>query len=339
MADRRGHPGWAVAILAGLLVGCGVTPTITETPSGTVPPSILPSLAASTAAPSPVESTTPRPTPLPTPGPSEPAPDSLPASATVERDGTRITVSIGASPIQAGNRMTVQTSIENTGRDTLHWGVDGCGIDVRVRGELTGAAWRPSSLAVEPIVWGYREWLREQAQVDSSIRLEFLPSSLSGRRSFGCADLGITRSLKPGKSRTDELVWDGQAAGRLGLPPTSPTVITATFGNWYRGDSEEHPRKPIVATLDTWVVGGRNPAYLSAAEAIDAALRDPAFADWLVTQPFRTGDDAVVEYDQEVGVWIVGLFRSRYGSEPVLHAALVDPVTGEVIAIREHEVR
>jgi hypothetical protein len=40
-----------------------------------------------------------------------------------------------------------------------------------------------------------------------------------------------------------------------------------------------------------------------------------------------------------VDVWMVGLIHDRDNQRSLLHAALVDPLTGTVLAIREHEVR
>lgn len=340
MGDRRRHAGRIAAVLALLVAACGgatatLDPTATMTPSGrlTVDPTALPSPAAT-------PTSSPRPTPAPTPGPSEPEQESLPTSASTERDGVRITVKVAANPLYAGSRLGVETTVTNTGRETLHWTVDGCGVDVSATGDLTGAEWRPSSLNVDATLERYRDWLREEAHVDTPIRLQFVPGWLSGMRRYGCADIGIGRSLKPGKSRMDSLVWDGQAAGRLGLPPTSPATITATFDYWHRGnDDEGEDNEPIKVTLDAWVIGGRDPSYLSPAEAIDAALADPEFADWLVVQPFRNGRDAIAEYDRETGLWVIGLIAYREDQDALLHAAFVDPVTGEIVAIREHPVQ
>ena len=79
---------------------------------------------------------------------------------------------------------------------------------------------------------------------------------------------------------------------------------------------------------------------LSPAQVIDAALADERLASWLVTRPFHSGADGIAEYDRASGLWTVGLltFDDRdYGDPPegVLHAAFVDPITGEVVAVRE----
>jgi hypothetical protein len=340
MADRRRHPGWVVAIVTVILAGCGGSQTNIETPAGTIA-ALPPSPTASTSEPAPAPSSTPSATPVSTPGPSEPAADSLPTSATVERDGVRVTVWIGRNPLRAGERTVLQTVVKNTGRDTLRWYVDGCATDVFAEAELPDATWRPSTITTDPLLRSYSAWLQAEARLDLPIRLKFEPAWLSGMRDYGCADLGMPRSLKPGASTTQDLIWDGLVRDRLGPPPSGPTTITATFDHWYRGAQEQgdEKHKPIVVKLDSWVAGGPSDAFLSPAGAIDSALADPAFADWVITQPFNDRRDGLVEYDPDVDVWMVGLIHDRDNQRSLLHAALVDPLTGTVLAIREHEVR
>jgi hypothetical protein len=340
MADRRRQPGWAVAILTILLVGCAGGPTIVDPPAGSVPPTSLPS-PATVDEPSSLPAATTQPTPVVTPGPSEPPVGSLARSRSVEREGVRVTVRVSQNPLRAGERAVVSTTIKNTGRDTLRWSVDGCGVNAYVHADLPGAQRRPSSISTTPLLRAYSAWLQKEARLELPIWLKFEPAWLFDERDYGCADLAIGRSLKPGASTTQELIWGGQIANRLGPPPTSPAVVSATFDYWYRGalDQGEETREPIVVTLDSWVTGGPAAAFLSPAEAIDSALADPAFADWIITQPFNDRRDGVVEYVPEVNVWMIGMIHDRDNQRSLLHAALVDPLAGKVIAIREHEVR
>jgi hypothetical protein len=113
--------------------------------------------------------------------------------------------------------------------------------------------------------------------------------------------------------------------------------LTSTFERWTRpGPGREGD--PIEVTLDSWVVDGRDEAFLSPAEAIDAALADERLSAWLLTQPLRDGADAIAEYDRDLGLCAVGLLMYHDEGDPVLHAAFLDPVTGEVVAVREHRV-
>ncbi len=343
MADRGWHGarGWVSGGLVLLLVGCGGGPTIVEEPAGSVAPSPAPNAIANSSATTPAPSGSLRSTPAPTPRPSEPAEESLPLKASVERDGVRITINLWGDRIRAGRREVLTTTIKNTGRDTLRWMVDGCGVDVGITAALPEARWRPSTRTVEPLQKAYAQWLRDQVRLEQPIHLRFDPGTLLGQVDVGCADLGIPRSLKPGASLSEDLVWDGQAAGLLGPPPSGPVVITATFDYWWRGstaDANVASEKPIVLRLDSRVVGGPAPAFLSPGEAIDAALADPEFGAWAMTQ-ILSGTMGVVRYDPAANVWIVGLVHQQ-DTEPYqwLHAALVDPLTGEVLAIREHAI-
>ena len=62
------------------------------------------------------------------------------------------------------------------------------------------------------------------------------------------------------------------------------------------------------------------------------------FGPWALTQPFNLRRTGVVEYDPAADIWIVGLIHDKDDPEPsFLHAALVDPLTGKVVAIRDIE--
>jgi hypothetical protein len=337
MADRRRHPGWAVAvILAGLLAGCAGSPTIIEKPASSTQPSTAPGPTTTPATPTPATSQPPP----EAPGPSEPPGGSLKSSASTEREGVRIEIALATNPMRAGNKMLLTTTIKNTGTDTLNWNVNGCGVNTYVTG-VSDATWRPGPGTTDPLLKGHAEFLRSEVDLDTLIRLRFEPGWLSGSVEEGCADLAIRRSLKPGASRSQELVWNGQAASLLGPPPSSPVEIEATFDYWWRGsetdNNADRPEKPIVVTLDSWVVKGPEPAFLSPGEAIDAALADPVFGAWAVNQPFNDRRVGVVQYDPAADVWIVGLIHDMDYGPSFLHAALIDPLTGVVVAIRDIE--
>ena len=340
-ATARGRCIWVMSLTAMIAMACG---------NAVVPPSVIPSPVATAVSQPPKVDLTPSPRPNATPllptvttDPAAPAADSMPVGASVERDGIRVEIRLGLNPLHGGLRTGVETTVINTGDRPLHWTVDGCGVDVAVQGEMD-ATWRSSSMDVDPALVRYRDWLREAAAVDQPIALGFAPASFGDGGQYGCADVGIPRDLAPGESTRQELMWFGQARGRLGLPPSAPTTITGTFAYWYRGAEQNGAEgEPLTVTLDSWVIDGRPPEFLSPAEVIDAALADEELATWLVAQPFRSRADAVAEYDVQAGIWLVGLQIYRdVGPGPslvVLHAALVDPVSGEVIAIREHPVQ
>jgi hypothetical protein len=332
---RIGFRGLTVLITIAAIAACGSPAPTTSDSSDPTQPSLIP---AATATPSPtaaIATVRPfRPTPRPSGAPREGA---LPTSASTERDGVKLTVRLGGSnPMHAGDWSPAFVTIENTGGRLLRWSNDGCDTNAGISATML-ATWRDSAREVAPELEPYRERLRLEARVDDPIGLRFQKSEFGPFRSYGCADLAIARELAPGRSVTQELVWDGFAAPRLGLPPSGPVTLTATFGRWTR-PGPGNDGDPIVVTLESWVLHGRPDEYLSPAEAIDAALADERLAAWLVTRSLAGNASGVAEYDADLDLWAVGLLSYRDDGDPVLHAALVDPITGEVIAIRQHRV-
>ena len=267
--------------------GPTVEPTASRTTTTTIEtPTATPTPAVATVAPY-------RPTPHPSGAPDD---DSTPTSVSNEREGVKLTMELrGGIAINAGNGALALVTIENTGTTILRWTNDGCDTNAWIQSTMS-ATWRDSSIQVSPELAPYREWLREEALVDEPIRLRFLESGRVTRRFSGCADTGLPKELAPGRNVTQEFRWDGFADPRLGLPPSGPATLTATFERWTRpgpgpGPGQDDAR--IEVTLDTWVLRGRPDEYLSPAEAIDAALADDRLASWLVTRPLRASADAI----------------------------------------------
>jgi hypothetical protein len=243
---------------------------------------------------------------------------------------------IGLNPLYAGSQVSALTTIQNTGITALHWLNDGCDTNAWISAEVA-SKWRESTLEVSAKLAPYRQWLRDAAYVDEPIRIVF-DRGFRSSRFTGCADLGIGKELAPGRKVTQEAIWDGSAAWSLGLPPTAPATITAHFDRWSRNENRDDHGKPLEVSIDSWILDGRSEDLLSPAEAIDAALKDERFTSWLVTRPLNDNADAIVQYDRDLGLWAIGLLTYRDEGDPVLHAAFLDSVTGEVIAIREQRV-
>lgn len=337
MANRRRPRVLAVTIAIVLVVSCGGPTPTPRSPLGSIAvasPSGVPPAPASSPSTTPAVATVPpfRPTAPPSGAPAE---EALPTSASSERHGIKLTIRLSNNPINAGNGTHASVTIENNGNRLLTWTNDGCDTNAGVIATMP-ATWRESLLDVAPELEPYRDWLREELRVGEPIWLRFAKAGHLRYRSVGCADLGVGRELAPGRRVTQDFTWDGGVAPRLGLPPSGPVTLTARFERWSRpgpgrdGDAVE-------VSLDSWVLRGWSEEYLSPAEVIDAALADERLAAWLVTQPLRHGS-AIAEYDRDLGMWAVGLLMSRDDGDQILHAAFVDPITGEVIAIREHRV-
>ena len=226
-------------------------------------------------------------------------------------------------------------TLENRGKRELRWTNDGCDIHAGVSADMD-ARWPRPAADLPADLLPYRDWFLDEVTFDDRIWLTFPVTWLASRRFAGCADLGIGRSLAPGRSFTQEFVWDGQAAGRLGLPPSGPVTLSATFDRWTRPGPGAEGR-PITATLESWVIDGRPGDTLAPAEVLDAALRDERFAAVARSRALHTGN-IVFEYDLHLGIWAIGFLSFPEHAPVVMVAAFVDPISGEVIDVRQQRV-
>ena len=318
-----------VLALVLILVGCaGPAPSPRPTPSTT------PLAATQTASQEPaVAMATVAPLPSAPPPSDGPEPRSLPRSASTEFGGVRLTLSVDLNPLDAHYGGEALVTIENNSRRTLEWGVDGCDINAWVDAK-TIATWRDSAIDLPEPLARHRDELRRIIRTDQPIRLGFRRPIFVLHRNIGCSDLAIPRELRPGRSVTQSFTWDGSAYGRLGPAPNGPVTITSRFERWKLAGGDE--LRPLEAKLESWVLDGRREDFLSPFEAIDAALMDDRFTSWLLTRPAETNANPVVEFDRDIGAWVIGLLTYPEGSVfQILHAAYLDPYTGEVFAVKE----
>lgn len=323
MAPTRS--GLAAALV--LVAACGgPAPTSTPMASSTQSPTPEPTPAIATVPP--LEET-----PLPEGAPAE---GSLPTIASTEFGRVRLTLSIDMNPIDANHGAEALVTLDNRSHRTLEWSTDGCGIHAWVDA-TTAAKWRDSSLGVPQDLIPYREDFRRRVPIDEQIRLDFQRPVFRQHRNIGCADLAVHHELRPGRTVTQSFTWDGSAAERFGPAPSGPVTITSRFERWKLAGGSQ--LRPLEVTLESWVTGGRRDEFLSPFEAIDAAFRDERFTSWLRTR--GGNDNPVVEFDRDIGVWIVGLliYKETPSFQEILHAAYIDPYSGEVFAVKESQLR
>jgi hypothetical protein len=300
---------------------------------------------------SPMASSTPRPTAEPTPAfatvpPLEatplpegaPADRSLPTSASTEFGRVRLTLSLDMNPLDANAGAEALVTIHNRSHRTLEWGVDGCDINAWVDAK-TDATWRDSTLELSEHLAQHRDELRRIVRMDQPIRLGFLRPIFMQNRNIGCSDLALHRELRPGRSVTQSFTWDGSAGDRFGPAPTGPVTFTSRFERWKLAGGSQ--LRPLEVELESWVLRGRRQEFLSPLEAIDAAFTDERFTAWLLTRPAESNANPVVEYDREIGAWVVGLliYKETPSFQEILHAAYIDPYSGEVFAVKESQLR
>ena len=319
----------AAVAAALLLVACGAP---------------MPSLSPSTterSAPIDRHSPTPRPpSALATAGPpivvipegDSPAFDGRPRSETLDAGGVRLILDIGSSPHTPAFGTIVTVTLANRGPQRLDWWADGCGGNASVSGSTT-ATWRDSAVDARPELARYRDWLRK-AIPSGPMGLQIDRPWTRLHRGAGCRRFGRQRRVEAGQSIRREFTWDGSAAARLGPPPNGPVSFTARIDHLKPERGDELP--PLEVTLESWIVGGPPDEFLSPFEAIDAALADERLSSWLVTRPLDSTQQPVVEFDRDLGFWVVGAVFG--GLDPILHAAFIDPMTREVFAVREQRV-
>ena len=116
------------------------------------------------------------------------------------------------------------------------------------------------------------------------------------------------------------------------MPRPGALSITAYAGYYWRG---RHQPKSIVdqaleLSLDAWIEAP-DLDRLSPAQAIDAALVDPAFLTYLDTQQLANGREEIAWYDAARDVWEIGVMPWYETEPPRIHGVLVDGTNGSVV--------
>ncbi|HET9851809.1 MAG TPA: hypothetical protein VFP56_04805 [Candidatus Limnocylindrales bacterium] len=181
------------------------------------------------------------------------------------------------------------TRLENTGSKVLHWITDGCQIHVGLGAQLA-MEWSYGMEQPAPFK-RFKDWTLERYDADDRypIRLDTVPDWGVDEGQFGCADLGMGHDLKPGRKLTARMLvrvnmWPDHWYGR---PPAGPVLLTGSFGTWWRGDEDMDSvqHESLVANLVVDLMDGRDPALISAGQAVDVALSDTQLQAQLLEWP------------------------------------------------------
>lgn len=256
-------------------------------------------------------------------------------SASVERDGIRVTMTFDANPLTGGEPTWVTTEVRNVGTDPVIWFHDGCAIAVDVRGQMPDVVWRlgreQSGIAAD-----FKRLALEQQSIDQGVgHIAFTPERFIGRGLDGCDDVGITDRIAPGEAIRQRSQWDGMVQLRLGVPPSGAVDLIGRAGYYWRergGEPADITDKVIELHLDGEIAGGRDRSLLDPPEAIDAALADQAFLAWLADKVIGDGNTPVVWFEPETNAWQIGLLD--YGADR-FHLVSVDPRSGSVLDTAE----
>ena len=258
----------------------------------------------------------------------------LEPSVTVEEDGIRLSMTIERNPVVAGEPVWITTKLTNTGKDDLISYNGRCDAAVYVSGVMKDQVWR-DGLPAGPQDYEDFKYYTTRWRIDDgpTIRLEIEPKGSIGTGGYGCSEMGWSDHIPPGKTLTDKSRWDGYAQWQLALPPSGVATITADLASYKRAGASR--RKSISASLDVLVVDGLADDRLHPMEIVDAAVADPGLAPLL---RLDGGIEPIVQYDADLDLWNVGVLEDN-GRTPYWElrftGGLLDPVTGEVIAIIE----
>jgi hypothetical protein len=299
MDVQRLRPTLAISLAASIvaLAGCGFAPLATSEPSAAVM-----TAPASSAAPTSVASGAPSATPVPSPATPIPAD---PIEATVESEGISVTLALERDRIRAGDPLRFVIRAVNDGAGVAVWAGGECNLvsAVRVEGppvpqEPMGRIWDGDADILKRIS------ISSDRPPGAALTTEQWDR---GDREGGCDSLGGIVDEIPSGGQTDTPgIWP--ATTSTGAPVSGGDYLaTATFpflGR--RADTPAHGWSPdditpITVSVPLVVVPVDGPS-LSAGEAMDVVLADPAFAAWLATLTRERWDGSDLHY--EAGQWV-----------------------------------
>jgi hypothetical protein len=260
-------------------------------------------------------------------------PADLPRIAATEVDGIRVRIELQRNPLPAGEVSWVKVSVTNRGRSNAIWLHDGCASLAGVGG-VSAVPW-PMGQDQSGNLDKFKAYALGGSIVEEPqpfAHIDFVPENLLGKGSFGCADIGIEETLKPGETRRQTRWWSGFESENRSLPPAGPIEISVLAGYYWRGkEPDDIPESAIRFSLPGWIDVLGQPARLSPAEIVDAALKDPAFSSYLRTQDIGNGREAIAWYRPGTDLWEVGLLIWHDYDTPRIRGVQVDPVNGTIL--------
>lgn len=295
-----------LGILPGLLlVGCVAEPAASGL---TAPPETT---QAATSSPSPVLS-----------------PSSGTSAMAQSPDGAQLQITVSATTIAVGQALTVSQVVTNVGGATLRVNSEQCGGPALLEVELPFPT-APTGATLSGQQATFKQWMLDNGLTNGQ---EHVPTY---RTWFGPHDCGGEHPivLAPGGqltgSRSDPIT---QVPGVT--LPGGPATIVATLFYWTvpatplptAGPSFHpglRPLIPVAVSIPISVVGSAS-HVLSAGQAVDAALKNSAFADFVAAHPPATWAIGILMLDDSG--WNVEL----HVQSGALAIVQLDPLTGAV---------
>jgi hypothetical protein len=263
----------------------------------------------------------------PTPLPSAPV-----GSASIERDGIRITLALDRTTASFGERVWADVTVENIGTDAVHWGHSST---------CTWAAQPFLHTDVEPPAFGRTDWPGDAGTLKSitvddpeSVSYGFIPEAVVGfDGNWGCTSDLVPDQIAPGERLTSRFAWN--TIGLNGMPPQRGRYIArATFNYGGRGDSgaNEDPFRKDVHVDVSLDVASPGTDDLSPGEAMDALLSDSTFVEKLAGTPRNRWTQSELSWAQDA--W---RFRLEVAGPQEALVAVVDAVTGDVSGVERRD--
>jgi hypothetical protein len=280
-------------------------------------------VSAEPPTPSPSTSASPQPTP----------PSDLARVVVKERDDIRVEVELQRNPIPAGEPSWIKVRVTNEGRTDVTWSHDGCADPAYVRG-VSGPAWPMGEKHPEQLELFKTDVLGGSivAAPDPHGSLAFVPKKYLHSGPPDCADLATGETIKPGETIRATHWWSGFTTQNRALPLAGPATILAVAGYYWRGAEPTDITKQVIKLkLDAWISSDKAADRLSPAQAVDAALTDREFVQYVDTQEITNGRATIAWYDADRDLWEIGVMPWYETDPPQIHGVLVNAVTGAIL--------
>jgi hypothetical protein len=311
--------------MAAILAGCAGASAPLTTPSGSTlsSPDPTATLVEPTETPS-VVMRTPTPTPTATP------PADLPLRVELVRDGIRVLVHLDQNPLEAGTPTWASIEVSNVSHEDVIWSHDGCAIPAGISGEMA-SSWR-SGIEQSGNAAKFKAQAIDDRLGNGQILIYFTPEPFVGKGEFGCADIGIAETLRPGDARHMRLRWSGMVARDKGLPPAGPVTLQIQ-AIYFRPKSHTFDTQ-LKAEVPSWMTSSRGAIALDPPEVVDAALADDALRTLVGGLDFLHGGfSSYLWYEPAIERWHVGVvvFCEDCPGHGTVHGVDVNPHTGGVL--------
>jgi hypothetical protein len=226
--------------------------------------------------------------------PDDPSATPAGPTAIADRDGVRVTLTLDRATLPAGDRTLASVSVENGTLERRLWSGGGCNFLATITVATAAPVMPVAGRKWNGIAGSFKDLLLVPPEASSEG--VFVDQRFAGAPHVACTMELSVNELSAGQRLEMLASWNGEVGGVTAAP--GPARVTASFpylGPAVGGDPLARPVQPIEASVDV-VVADTSVRLLSPGEAIDAALGNPQFVDWLTASgPMRTWDGVDLE--------------------------------------------